>query len=820
MRTTTETETRAPAGARSDAATTMAHSSAAGRAVPSPVAPVIAIPRPAQLRHHREGALPPELTDPSARRWITWGDGKGPGPDGKLNKKPHAESNQPDRWVPYGEAVATAKRTGASGVGLQLLDAKKILVLDLDHMVKGRGAAGDVKLTARGERLLAAVGPEVYVEVSPSGNGLRVIARRPEDLDLAGDTLHKFKDGEGLEIYSGASGRYATVTGDALPGRGGRPLAPLPLAAIAALEAEGAILKRPGSAGTGAAPAPAVERDPGWRGKVVNLLSDADLRLLDEGAHGEKYASRSEHLAGVVTRLTRSGMAPEGIFTVLVSADGAWQCALDHREGDAKDAVDFLWRQVQRVTEWNATTEHALEHELGDWLENIVLVEDGGRVADLRRPGTARVTKWEDWRRANANQYVHVASKDGMRKQPKVKLWLEHPQRKTARVPTWDPRAGALVEKVVMRADGTEERVLFVNTFEPKHHRRDLVDPALLEVFREQVRHMYGEDAGLLEQFFAHRVQFPGERPPIAMLSIAREQGTGRGWLNVVLGGVLGEQNVKKVAPKDLEGNFNGWAVEALDIFVEEVAPEDAKKRWEMNADLRDLITARYGEVNRKFGTQKQEQFFASIRLETNHRNAVKVTEEDRRLMVLEVVSPLRPNEHYARLYEFALGERRDALFASVYYHLAGLDLTGFRAMNRAPMNKAKRALIGATSTDVEKLVVEFIETCPAKAVMPATVDAWLRAHDVETFSHEAEIRAVLQKRMGGKPYEERSRRVRDPADPRAKKERRKVAPWILHSRDRDLGFTELQVEVEKAHRWAVEAPSRPDLEGEDDPLG
>jgi hypothetical protein len=135
---TTQTETRAGQGARSDAAAGMPQSSAPITAVPTPAnGAVIAIPGMARLRYHREGEVPPDLTAPGTKRWVLWGDGKGPGPDGKLNKKPHAESNQPEKWQTYAEAVAADGRLGASGVGFQLLNAMKILALDLDHVVLG-----------------------------------------------------------------------------------------------------------------------------------------------------------------------------------------------------------------------------------------------------------------------------------------------------------------------------------------------------------------------------------------------------------------------------------------------------------------------------------------------------------------------------------------------------------------------------------------------------------------------------------------------------------------------------------------------------------
>jgi len=135
--------------------------------------------------------LPRELTDRA--RWVRH-DRKVPiTPDGRA-----ASSTDPSTWSTYPEA---ARSKAGDGLGFALGDG--IACLDIDHCLDGRG-----RPDARARAILARV-PGAYVEVSPSGRGLHVWGRAPEQPG---------RRHEDYEVYS--VGRYITVTGRVYrPGR-------------------------------------------------------------------------------------------------------------------------------------------------------------------------------------------------------------------------------------------------------------------------------------------------------------------------------------------------------------------------------------------------------------------------------------------------------------------------------------------------------------------------------------------------------------------------------------------------------------------------
>lgn len=122
-------------------------------------------------------------------RWIRWSATKVPlTADGRA-----ASSTNPLTWCDYDTAAAS---TAGVGIGFVLSPADRIVCVDLDHCLDGRG-----RPKRWAEDLLADV-PATYVEVSPSGDGLHVWG--------FGD-IDKGRKSSGVEVYG--SGRYLTVTG-------------------------------------------------------------------------------------------------------------------------------------------------------------------------------------------------------------------------------------------------------------------------------------------------------------------------------------------------------------------------------------------------------------------------------------------------------------------------------------------------------------------------------------------------------------------------------------------------------------------------------
>jgi putative DNA primase/helicase len=125
---------------------------------------------------------------------------------GKMDKIPmradrpgqHAASTRPGEWTDYATAVNAAQTVREyAGVGYVFVEQRGIVGVDLDDCLRADGTLLDWA------RPIVTLLRGAYMEVSPSGSGLHIIARGtlPPGRRRRGD----------IEMYS--TGRFFTVTG-------------------------------------------------------------------------------------------------------------------------------------------------------------------------------------------------------------------------------------------------------------------------------------------------------------------------------------------------------------------------------------------------------------------------------------------------------------------------------------------------------------------------------------------------------------------------------------------------------------------------------
>lgn len=142
-------------------------------------------------------AMPAELRERS--RWVVWKGAKVPYNASMSNSK--ASVIDPETWGTFDQAQTAYEEGGYSGVGF-VLNGDGIVGVDLDQCFCGDQPKPEAL------KLLERIGCK-YVEVSPSGRGLRGFGRGE-----AIKGVHGVVDGVKIELY--AAGRYLTVTGTPL----------------------------------------------------------------------------------------------------------------------------------------------------------------------------------------------------------------------------------------------------------------------------------------------------------------------------------------------------------------------------------------------------------------------------------------------------------------------------------------------------------------------------------------------------------------------------------------------------------------------------
>jgi putative DNA primase/helicase len=156
-----------------------------------------------------QSVIPSELR--ALPQWVCWRyedrDGKptkppiNPKSNGKLL---YAKSNDPATWSDFDTACAAATRLRLGGVGLNLSESDNLTGLDLDHVLDPE----TLELDPLAVEVLARFAG-TYVEVSPSGAGLRIWCYGKAARSGKCDGSRKW-----LEVYTHPSNRYLTVTGN------------------------------------------------------------------------------------------------------------------------------------------------------------------------------------------------------------------------------------------------------------------------------------------------------------------------------------------------------------------------------------------------------------------------------------------------------------------------------------------------------------------------------------------------------------------------------------------------------------------------------
>lgn len=114
----------------------------------------------------------------------------------------HASVKKPSTFTNF-DSVINALNS-YDGIGIRV--DGKLIAIDLDHCIE------DGKLSSLAEDIVFHFG-NTYIEISPSGAGLRIIVFTSDGYVYDKDTYH-IKKGD-IEVYvAGATNRFVTITGD------------------------------------------------------------------------------------------------------------------------------------------------------------------------------------------------------------------------------------------------------------------------------------------------------------------------------------------------------------------------------------------------------------------------------------------------------------------------------------------------------------------------------------------------------------------------------------------------------------------------------
>ncbi len=266
-------------------------------------------------------------------------------------------------------------------------------------------------------------------------------------------------------------------------------------------------------------------------------------------------------------------------------------------------------------------------------------------VWDIKRPGQPGFRKIESFNYKNPNK-VRIP---GM-KTPIAETYLFKHARNRVDVDgvTYDPTTTAKIVTV----DGVQQVNLYT---QPEWGDGDY-DKAEVKVFKNFIKYLIPERKArdFFLDWLAAKAQNMAFRGP-AILMIAPRQGTGRSTLAGMLATLFGTENLERVPFERLSsggGQYNDWIVKPIIVTDETLALGDDTNFYKVYERIKELIdtTPQEVRVNPKFGKQRFQMTYSSYLLFSNHENAMRIADGDRRVYVLDNANEPESPEYFVKL--------------------------------------------------------------------------------------------------------------------------------------------------------------------------
>jgi hypothetical protein len=217
-------------------------------------------------------------------------------------------------------------------------------------------------------------------------------------------------------------------------------------------------------------------------------------------------------------------------------------------------------------------------------------------------------------------------------------------------------------------------------------------------------------DQRLILSYMAACVQRQGTKFQWAPL-IQGAEGNGKTLFTRCVAEAVGQRYTHWVRAERISAQFNGWLTNKTFIGVEDIyVPESRREVWET---LKPMITGELQEVESKGVDQDTRNVVCNFMLNSNHRNAVRKTRNDRRLAIFytaqqsaEDVERDMGGDYFGKLYDWlrADGYAMVAEYLYTYPIAPDFDLSG-----RAPRTSTSDEVFEATMGSVEHEVLEAI---------------------------------------------------------------------------------------------------------------
>lgn len=240
--------------------------------------------------------------------------------------------------------------------------------------------------------------------------------------------------------------------------------------------------------------------------------------------------------------------------------------------------------------------------------------------------------------------------------------------------------------------------------------------PGDVSLFLDHLRRVLPDerDQMILLAFMAACVQHKGVKFQWCVL-LQGIEGNGKTLFSRIVAEAIGMTYVHSPRATEITNKFNSWMRDKLFVYIEDVYIPGSKR--EVLETLKPIITNDWQAVEMKGVDQSLEYVVANMMLNSNHRDAIQISDGQRRFCVFYTAQQEEGDlqrdgmtgEYFDRLYTWL----RDGGYANVAHFLENYDipdeLNPAKGAKRAPKSSTYDQVIESSRGRVEQEIIEAI---------------------------------------------------------------------------------------------------------------
>jgi len=279
----------------------------------------------------------------------------------------------------------------------------------------------------------------------------------------------------------------------------------------------------------------------------------------------------------------------------------------------------------------------------------------------------------------------------------------------------------------------------FVNTYIPLNIRRVQGDPT--PFLNHLARILPVErDRTILLSYMAACVQHQGTKFQWAPL-LQGVEGNGKTLFARCIEEAVGARYTHWVKASKLNGTFNGWLVGKVFYAVEDIYVPDSKR--EIFEDLKPMITSTQIEIEQKGVDQYISDICGNFMFNSNHLDAIRKTENDRRICVLFSAQQQKPDlerdkmtgEYFPDLYNWLRADGYAIVNELLYTYPIPAEFNPAGECQRAPVTSTTHIAIAESLGAIEQEIVEAIEQG-----LPGFAGGWISSMKLDLMLSERRL--------------------------------------------------------------------------------